>query len=132
MYKILDQVNGPQDLKKLSRAELAQLCEEIRRQMLLRLSVTGGHVGSNLAVIEATVALHYVFDSPTDKIIFDVSHQCYTHKLLTGRKAAYTDPAQFFRSAALPIQLKVRTMCFPSDTPLRRSVSPVDWRRDGI
>ena len=96
MYKILDQVNGPQDLKKLSRAELAQLCEEIRRQMLLRLSVTGGHVGSNLAVIEATVALHYVFDSPTDKIIFDVSHQCYTHKLLTGRKAAYTDPAQFF------------------------------------
>lgn len=96
MYKILDQVNGPQDLKKLSRTELAQLCEEIRRQMLLRLSVTGGHVGSNLAVIEATVALHYVFDSPTDKIIFDVSHQCYTHKLLTGRKAAYTDPAQFF------------------------------------
>lgn len=96
MCKILDKVNSPKDLKGLSRNELVQLCEEIRQQMLLRLSETGGHVGSNLAVIEATAALHYVFDSPEDKIIFDVSHQCYTHKLLTDRKAAYTDPAQFF------------------------------------
>lgn len=96
MCKILDKVNSPKDLKGLSRNELVQLCEEIRQQMLLRLGETGGHVGSNLAVIEATAALHYVFDSPEDKIIFDVSHQCYTHKLLTDRKAAYTDPAQFF------------------------------------
>lgn len=95
MCKILDNINTPKDLKDLSRKELVQLCGEIRQQMLLRLSATGGHVASNLAVIEATVALHYVFDSPTDKIIYDVSHQCYTHKLLTGRKAAYTDPAKF-------------------------------------
>lgn len=95
MSRVLDKINTPKDLKVLSRGELVQLCEEIRRQMLLRLSATGGHVGSNLAVIEATVALHYVFDSPADKIVFDVSHQCYTHKLLTGRKAAYTDPAEF-------------------------------------
>jgi len=92
---ILDKIDTPKDLKNLSRKELVQLCGEIRQQMLLRLSETGGHVGSNLAVIEATVALHYVFNSPVDKIIFDVSHQCYTHKLLTGRKAAYTDPEQF-------------------------------------
>ena len=96
MCKVLDRINTPKDLKVLSRNELVQLCGEIREQMLLRLSLTGGHVGSNLAIIEATVALHYVFDSPADKIIFDVSHQCYTHKLLTGRKAAYTDPARFF------------------------------------
>ena len=95
MCKILDKINTPKDLKTLSQDELEQLCGEIRQQMLLRLSATGGHVGSNLAVIEATAALHYVFDSPVDKIVFDVSHQCYTHKLLTGRKAAYTDPAQF-------------------------------------
>lgn len=95
MCKVLDKINTPKDLKALSRNELIKLCGEIRQQMLLCLSVTGGHVGSNLAVIEVTVALHYVFDSPVDKIIFDVSHQCYTHKLLTGRKAAYTDPAKF-------------------------------------
>ena len=95
MRKVLDKINTPIDLKVLSKNELVQLCGEIRQQMLLRLSVTGGHVGSNLAVIEVTVALHYVFNSPVDKIIFDVSHQCYTHKLLTGRKEAYTDPAKF-------------------------------------
>lgn len=96
MEKVLDKINTPGDLKTLSRSELARLCQEIREQMIRRLSVTGGHVGSNLAVIEITAALHYVFDSPVDKIVFDVSHQCYTHKLLTGRKAAYTDPAHFF------------------------------------
>lgn len=95
MCKVLDKINTPKDLKVLSKNELVQLCEEIRQQMLLRLSMTGGHVGSNLAVIEATVALHYVFNAPLDKIIFDVSHQCYTHKLLTGRKEAYIDPAKF-------------------------------------
>lgn len=95
MCKILDKINTLKDLKGLSRNELVQLCGEIREQMLVRLSTTGGHVGSNLAVIEADVALHYVFNSPIDKIVFDVSHQCYTHKLLTGRKAAYTDPEEF-------------------------------------
>ena len=95
MCEILSTINSPKDLKTLSRDALVQLCAEIRQQLLFRLSVTGGHVGSNLGMVEATVALHYLFDSPTDKIIFDVSHQCYTHKLLTGRKDAYTDPARF-------------------------------------
>lgn len=95
MRKVLDKINTPKDLRVLSRNELIELCGEIRQQMIWRLSATGGHVGSNLAIIETTVALHYVFNSPVDKIIFDVSHQCYTHKLLTGRKAAYTDPAKF-------------------------------------
>lgn len=95
MRKILDQIDTPEDLKALSGKELVQVCGEIREQLITRMSMTGGHVGSNLAVIEATVALHYVFDSPTDKMIFDVSHQCYTHKLLTGRKDAYLEPEQF-------------------------------------
>lgn len=95
MAGLLDQINAPSDLKNLSGAELLRLTREIREQMLVRLSAAGGHVGSNLGMIEATVALHAVFDSPTDKIVFDVSHQCYTHKLLTGRKAAYLDPARY-------------------------------------
>lgn len=95
MDKILDAIHSPQDLKQFSKDELTHLAAEIRSQMITRLSVTGGHVGSNLGMIEATIALHYVFDSPKDKIVFDVSHQCYTHKLLTGRKAAYLDPAHY-------------------------------------
>ena len=95
MNKILDKINSPTDLKELSEPELEQLCGEIRKQLIKRISVTGGHLGSNLAVIELTTALHYVFDSPNDKIIFDVSHQCYTHKLLTDRKFAYVDPEKF-------------------------------------
>ena len=95
MGNILSKVNTPADLKSLSEPELIRLSDEIREQMLVRLSATGGHVGSNLAVIEATVALHTVFNSTIDKIVFDVSHQCYTHKLLTGRKAAYIDPAKY-------------------------------------
>lgn len=95
MNKYLDMIHGPEDLKKLSRSELPQLCGEIRTRLLARMSVSGGHVGSNLGIIEATTALHYIFDSPADKIVFDVSHQCYTHKLLTGRKNAYTDPTAY-------------------------------------
>lgn len=95
MCRILDMINSNKDLKVLSKNELIQLSNEIREQMIKRLSVTGGHVGSNLGVIELTVALHYVFDSPTDKIVFDVSHQCYTHKLLTDRKDAYIKPEKF-------------------------------------
>lgn len=95
MAGLLERINTPSDLKSLSRAELLRLTREIREQLLIRLSAAGGHVGSNLGMIEATVALHTVFDSPVDKIAFDVSHQCYTHKLLTGRKAAYLDPARY-------------------------------------
>ena len=95
MAKLLDAINTPADLKRLSMPDLLCLSHEIREQMLTWLSATGGHVGSNLGVIEVTIALHYVFDSPTDKIVFDVSHQCYTHKLLTGRKDAYLVSAQY-------------------------------------
>lgn len=95
MNKILDAINSPQELKLLTRGELLQLSYEIRAQMIARLGETGGHVGSNLGMIEATIALHYVFRSPIDKLVFDVSHQCYTHKLLTGRKDAYLNPAKY-------------------------------------
>lgn len=83
---VLDKVNSPRDLKQLTDDELNQLCAEIRRMMIDTVSKTGGHLASNLGVVELTVALHKVFNSPVDQIVFDVGHQCYTHKILTGRK----------------------------------------------
>ena len=83
---LLDKINSPKDLKKLSRSELVTLCDEMRDFIIESVSKTGGHLSSNLGVIELTVALHYVFDCPQDKFIWDVGHQTYPHKILTGRK----------------------------------------------
>ena len=94
---VLETINGPADVKALQPAQLQTLADEVREALIGRLSRTGGHVGSNLGVVELTVALHRVFSSPQDKIVWDVSHQCYAHKILTGRKAAYLDPAHFSR-----------------------------------
>jgi 1-deoxy-D-xylulose-5-phosphate synthase len=86
MYKYLDKVNDPKDLKKLKVKELYGLSSDIRSFLIDSISKTGGHLAPNLGVVELTIALHYVFNSPKDKIIFDVGHQCYVHKILTGRK----------------------------------------------
>jgi 1-deoxy-D-xylulose-5-phosphate synthase len=83
---MLDQINSPQDLKKIPREELPKLALEIRQLIVDVVSKTGGHLASNLGVVELTIALHYVFDVPNDKIVWDVGHQAYTHKLLTGRR----------------------------------------------
>ena len=102
----LDRINAPQDLKKFNIHEMNGLADEIRQAILNRDSMIGGHVGPNLGIVEATIALHYVFDSPKDKIVYDVSHQSYPHQLLTGRKngfltkegmsviSGYTNPAE--------------------------------------
>ncbi len=89
MYEILQTVSSPADVKKLNIEQLKTLAEEIRAAILNRDSAIGGHVGPNLGIAEAAIALHYVFDSPKDKIVWDVSHQCYPHKLLTGRKDGF-------------------------------------------
>ena len=81
----LKEIKSPDDLKKIPQNELPQLCEEIRSELISTVSNTGGHLASNLGVVELTIALHRVFDSPKDAIVWDVSHQSYTHKLLTGR-----------------------------------------------
>lgn len=86
---ILDSIQGPEDLKKLSYEQLEQLCFEIRRFLIDKVAKTGGHLASNLGVVELTVALHRVYDTSRDKLVFDVGHQCYVHKLLTGRKEAF-------------------------------------------
>lgn len=91
----LETINSPADVKKLSMEQLPVLAEEMRQALLLRASRHGGHFGPNFGMVEATIALHYVFDSPKDKIIFDVSHQSYPHKMLTGRKDAYLYPEHY-------------------------------------
>lgn len=85
----LEQIDGPEDVKKLSGEQLTKLAAEMRQVLLKRASIHGGHFGPNFGMVEATIALHYVFESPKDKIVYDVSHQTYPHKMLTGRKDAY-------------------------------------------
>lgn len=92
---ILNKVNSPSDVKKLNKDELNTLADEIRKVLINKVEITGGHMGSNLGFIEPTIALHYVFSTPKDKIIYDVSHQCYTHKILTGRKDNFLDESKF-------------------------------------
>lgn len=92
---LLEKINAPHDIKKLSIAELTALADEIRGAILQKISKTGGHLASNLGAVELTVALHYVFNAPFDKIIFDVSHQSYTHKILTGRKNAFLNEEEY-------------------------------------
>ena len=84
-YKFLDQINFPDDLRNVSINDLNQVAEELRHKTIEAVSKTGGHLGAGLGVIELTIALHYIFDTPKDKIIWDVGHQAYPHKILTGR-----------------------------------------------
>lgn len=94
---ILDKINELKDLKTLSLPEMEELAGEIRKAILNRVSKIGGHVGPNLGIVEATIAMHYVFNSPIDKIVFDVSHQCYPHKILTGRKNGFLNQEEFHK-----------------------------------
>ena len=92
---LLSGIFDMQDFKKLALEQLPNLAEEIRQVLIHKVNETGGHLSPNLGFIEATIALHYVFNSPQDKIVFDVSHQCYTHKILTGRKSGFLNPAKY-------------------------------------
>ncbi len=95
LTSVLDRVNSPSDLKGLSIQELTELSSEMRELIIKKVNTTGGHFGPNLGMVEATVAMHYVFNSPVDKFVFDVSHQCYPHKILTGRKEGFTNPDMY-------------------------------------
>lgn len=94
---ILDKINMPQDLKTLSTDELNKLADEMRALIIKKVNTIGGHLGPNLGIIEATIAMHYVFNCPEDKIVFDVSHQCYPHKILTGRKEGFLNPENYLK-----------------------------------
>ena len=99
---LLNLITGPEDVKQLSEMEVIQLCSEIRGFLVDSVLHTGGHLASNLGAIELTVALHRALDLPQDKIVFDVGHQCYTHKLLTGRKAGFAHLRQLDGISGFP------------------------------
>jgi len=102
MQKILDQIQSSQDLKKLDAEELEALCRELREEIISTVSKTGGHLASNLGVVELTAALHYVFDFPRDKLVWDVGHQSYVHKLLTGRRDRFHTLRQYKGISGFP------------------------------
>ncbi|MBP6381011.1 MAG: 1-deoxy-D-xylulose-5-phosphate synthase, partial [Sphingorhabdus sp.] len=83
---LLDKVKIPADLRKLEPSQLRQLADELRNETISAVSVTGGHLGAGLGVVELTTAIHYVFNTPDDRLVWDVGHQCYPHKILTGRR----------------------------------------------
>ena len=95
MPRLLDRINSPEDLKGLTKQELEQLAAEIRQELVTTVRANGGHLASNLGVVELTLALHRVFDSPRDKIIWDVGHQSYVHKLVTGRRQHFASIRQY-------------------------------------
>lgn len=94
MGKLLDTIESPADIKRFTVPELESLAQEIREQLIRVLSKTGGHLGPNLGVVELTLAMHYVFNTPEDRFVFDVSHQAYIHKLLTGRRSRFNTMRQ--------------------------------------
>lgn len=100
---MLERVNEPKDLKELSVTQLEELAKDILSVLIKKINATGGHLGPNLGFIEPTIALHYVFDSPKDKLVFDVSHQCYTHKILTGRKEYFVNEANYGKISGFTI-----------------------------
>ena len=101
----IEKINGPADVKKLTLEELPVLAEEIRQALLVRASKHGGHFGPNFGMVEATIAMHYVFESPKDKIVYDVSHQSYPHKMLT---ICMKNIMMMYRD--IPIRVKVNTI----------------------
>ena len=108
-YEFLDKIESPSDIRKLSEPELNFLCAEIRDFLIKTISKTGGHLASNLGTVELTVAFHRIFNSPEDKLVFDVGHQCYTHKLLTGRRISLPPSGSWAASRAFPNRMKAPT-----------------------
>lgn len=101
-YSLLNNIQSPQDIKEMTSADLVSLCQEIRSFLIESVSKTGGHLSSNLGAIELTVAFHHAFETPKDKILFDVGHQCYTHKLLTGRMSGFSKLRQLDGLSGFP------------------------------
>lgn len=126
----LENIYSPADVKKLPVKELNELSDEIRVSLLQKLSEHGGHFGPNFGMVEATIALHYVFNSPKDKIVFDVSHQSYVHKMLTGRKNAFLHPEEYNLVSVIPNHKKANMIFLLSVILPLLSVWPADWLKD--
>ncbi len=115
---MLERIQKANDIKQSKPEELPELAQEIRKFLVEKISKTGGHLASNLGVVELTMAMHLVFDLPKDKIIWDVGHQSYTHKILTGRKDGFDDLRKYGGMSGFPKKKKVHAMHLTPDTAL--------------
>ena len=120
---VLERINSPDDLKRLGPAELSTLADELRHEIIRVVSRNGGHLAPSLGVVELTIALHYVFDSPRDRIIWDVGHQSYAHKLLTGRRASFDTLRQHGGIAGFPRREESPHDAFGTRATRRTSIS---------
>ena len=126
---LLEKIDSPQALKALDAAKLPALCAEIREFLIENVSRTGGHLSSNLGTVELTVALHRVFDSPQDEFIWDVGHQCYTHKILTGRAGGFAALRQQGGLSGFPSPGKANTISLWRATETLPFLRPLALRR---
>ena len=128
----LDAITGPAELKQMSVEDLQKLAGEIRQEIVSSLSRTGGHLASNLGVVEITLALHRVFNTPKDQILWDVGHQAYVHKMLTGRRHKFDTLRQFKGLSGLSLRLKVSMMHLSLGIALLLSHWQSAWRLRAI
>lgn len=126
-YALLKTVNSPSDLRRLPRADLGRLADELRAYVLESVSKTGGHLGSNLGTVELTIALHYVFNTPQDRLVWDVGHQTYPHKVLTGRREAMATLRQLGGISGFRAATRASTTPSAPATPAPRSRLLMAW-----
>ena len=132
MTPLLDAIHSPADLKKLSRADLPLLAAEIRAEIIRVVSQSGGHLASSLGAVELIIALHYVLNAPEDKIVFDVGHQAYAHKLLTGRRDRFATLRQGAACPAFPGGPRAGMTLPTPATPPPQFPRPWGWPAPGI
>ena len=108
-YRLLSQIDSPADLRKIDESELGELCSELRQFIIEHLSNNPGHFASSMGAVEIAVALHYVFNTPQDRIVWDVGHQAYPHKILTGRKKQFPICVNMAVSAVFPTLMRANT-----------------------
>lgn len=128
-YKLLDKVDSPRDLKRLSEEELRRYCDELRHYIIEQCSVNPGHLASSLGAVELAAALHYVYDTPEDKIVWDVGHQTYPHKIITGRREAFRHKRQLGGISGFPRMAESEYDAFGGATPRSRFRPPSAWPR---
>lgn len=128
----LEKIEQANDIKKLAEADYGILAEEIREFLIQSISEAGGHLGSNLGAVELTMALHLFLNLPEDKIIWDVGHQSYTHKILTGRRDGFANLRKFGGMSGFPKRKESDCDCFDTDTVLLLSQQGLAWLKRGI
>ena len=127
-FSLLSKIKYPADLRQLSIDQLPQVCQELREDIIDEVSVNPGHFASSLGVVEITVALHYVYDTPEDRIVWDVGHQAYGHKILTGRRDSFCTNRKLHGIRPFPTPLESEYDTLPVDTPATPSQQLWAWR----